>query len=188
MGAIGYREARAEDADALGALHVASWRETYACLLPKAAIEAQSAQARAAMWRGVLEDPSAFGGTGVFLAETQGKSIGFAACLGQRDEALQRQGFSGEFGAVYVLRHHQGGGVGRALMALMAGHLLIQRRTAAALWVLRENRAARAFYGRLGGAVVAEREEEQAGTALTEIAYGWRDIRPLLAAGAAPEP
>ncbi|MFT3977589.1 MAG: hypothetical protein QM688_10815 [Sphingomonas bacterium] len=52
--------------------------------------------------------------------------------------------------------------------------------TAACLWVLRENDSARAFYDALGGLIVGEKAEEQAGGTLTEIAYGWRDISGLI--------
>ena len=46
--------------------------------------------------------------------------------------------------------------------------------------MLRENAAARCFYERLGGIIVCEREEEQSGATLVEVAYGWRDLSLLL--------
>jgi hypothetical protein len=49
------------------------------------------------------------------------------------------------------------------------------------LWVLRENAKARRFYERLGGVVVAEKEERRAGGVLVEVAYGWRGLGPLMA-------
>jgi ribosomal protein S18 acetylase RimI-like enzyme len=179
MSAIGFRQAVAEDSAALGALHLASWRETYAGILPEPLLAALSADERAAMWRAVLENPGLFGGGTIFVAEAEHGIVGFGACGAQRDAGLNAQGFDGEIGAVYVLEAHQGAGVGASLMRLMAARLLDQGRTAASLWVLSDNRPARAFYERLGGVPVGEKREEQAGAVLTEVAYGWSDLAGL---------
>ncbi len=46
----------------------------------------------------------------------------------------------------------------------------------AALWVLRENIAARGFYERLGGTLVGEKKDERPDATFDEVAYGWRDL------------
>jgi ribosomal protein S18 acetylase RimI-like enzyme len=175
MAAISFRQATSSDAAAIGALHVASWRETYAGILPDDVLNGLSADERSDMWRDVLNDPAMFGGAAVFVAEGDAEIVGFGACGGQRDEGLKEQGFAGEIGAIYVLRSHQRAGVGKALISLMAGKLIDQGRSAASLWVLRDNLGARSFYERLGGALVGERVEEQSGVMLAEVAYGWND-------------
>jgi ribosomal protein S18 acetylase RimI-like enzyme len=180
VGAISFREAKSSDAAALGALHVTSWRETYAGTLPDHLLDGLSAEARSAMWGAILIDPATFGGTAIFVAESEGKIVGFGACGSQRDEALKGEGFDGEVGAIYVLRSHQRAGVGNSLMSLMSRKLLDQGHAAAALWVLRENLSARTFYERLGGVVVGERNDEGSGAMLTEIAYGWNDLSSLV--------
>jgi len=180
MDAISFRQAKSSDAAALGVLHVASWRETYAGLLPGQLLDGLSAEARSAMWSAILDDPATYGGTAVFVAESEGKIVGFGACGDQRDEALGERGFDGEFGAIYVLQSHQRAGVGSSLMSLMAQNLLDQGRRAATLWVLRENASARLFYERLGGALAGEKAEEQSGMMATEVAYGWSDLSPLV--------
>ena len=173
---IDFREAGIADAEAIGALHVAAWRESYATLLPATLLDGLSAGASAAQWRAALADPEGFGRTTILVAESGGRIIGFGACCDQRDPALAEQGFGGEFGAIYVLRNHQRGGVGSALMRLMARSLLDRGRSAASLWVLRDNGPARAFYERLGAAPVAEREAVLSGAVLRESGYGWRDL------------
>jgi GNAT superfamily N-acetyltransferase len=180
MDAISFRQAKSSDAAAIGALHVASWHQTYAGLLPDQLLDGLSAEARSAMWRAILDDPAAHGGAAVFVAESEGGIVGFGACGDQRDEALRARGYGAEFGAIYVLQSHQHAGAGRALMCLMAQHLLDQGRTGAALWVLRENAPARAFYERRGGALAGEKAEEQAGVMLTEVAYAWSDLSSLV--------
>ena len=180
MGAVSFREAKSSDAAALGELHVASWRESYAGLLPDHLLDALSAEARSAMWGAILSDPATSGGTTVFVAESEGGIVGFGACGSQRDEALKAEGFDGEIGAIYVIRSHQRAGVGNSLMRLMSRKLLDEGRRAAALWVLRENVSARTFYERLGGALVGDRKYEDSGAMLAEVAYGWRDLSALV--------
>lgn len=181
MDAVRIREAVPGDAAAIGALHVASWRETYSGLLPAALLDGLSAEARAAMWAAALEDPQAFGGMTLLVATGAGAMVGFAACSAQRDEALEARGYDGELGAVYVLRAHQRSGLGRSLMRLMAARLIENGQRAASLWVLRDNLPARAFYERMGGEIVGAREEEQDGVSFAELAYGWPALSALLA-------
>jgi ribosomal protein S18 acetylase RimI-like enzyme len=113
------------------------------------------------------------------IAEDDRNMIGFASCGLQRDKDLIDAGFSGEFGAIYVLRSHQERGIGRSLMAATAKELSEAGHAAASLWVLRENEPARAFYDKLGGVIVAQKLDEQAGMILIEDAYGWRDLSRL---------
>lgn len=179
MDAISFREARSSDAAVLGELHVASWRETYAGLLPARMLDELSVGFRSAMWSAVLHDPAAHGGTAVFVAERERGIVGFGACAGQRDEVLKQRGFDGEIGALYVLRAFQRAGIGGSLVRLMARRLLDQGRTAAALWVLRANAPAREFYEKLGGVPAGERMDERSGEGLSEVAYCWSELSHL---------
>ena len=91
MPTVDYREATTDDASAIGALHVASWRETYAGLLPQDMLDRLSAESRAAMWATVLDAPANPNGTRVYVAESAGEIVGFGACGGQRrDRGLRR--------------------------------------------------------------------------------------------------
>jgi ribosomal protein S18 acetylase RimI-like enzyme len=174
------RSAIPSDAAALGALHVASWRETYAGILPNEMLASLSVDARAAMWAGILGDPEAHAGAAVYVAEDRQRLVGFGSCARQRDEALTGLGFSGEIGAIYVLRSHQHLGIGRSIMRLLAQALLDADCRAATLWVLRENLVARSFYEDLGGTVVGEKKDEGPDATLVEVAYGWRDLSVLV--------
>lgn len=176
---ISLRPATLADAAAIGALHVASWRETYGGVLPNEALADLSVESRTAMWCGVLGDPDAPGNMSVFVAETDGRIVGFGACGRQRDRALSEAGFGGEIGAIYVFRAHQHRGAGRAIMAAMARALSGLGHDAASLWVLRDNGPARGFYEALGGEIVGEKEEASPGGTLVELAYGWRDLSRL---------
>jgi GNAT superfamily N-acetyltransferase len=172
------RHAGPDDAAAIGAVHVAAWRETYAGLLPAALLAALSAAARAEQWRGALLDPDA-SGTAVVVAEHGGQIIGFGAACDQLDAGLAAAGFGGEIAAVYVLRAHQRRGVGGMLIAALADALVARGHAAASLWVLRDNAVARAVYDRLGGEIVGEKHDVMGGATLVELAYGWRTLAPL---------
>ena len=58
--------------------------------------------------------------------------------------------------------------------------LVVVRLPSMLLWVLEANVPARAFYEALGGIVVRHQPIEIGGATLTEIAYGWADLAPLL--------
>ena len=173
------RRANPSDARTLAAMHVAAWHETYPGLVPDVMLAAVTVEARISMWEHILSDPSAGHRTRAWIVERAGSIVGFGSCGVQRTAGLSEQGFDGEIGAVYVLRSAQREGIGTALMRTMARDLQDHGHRAAGLWVLRENRPARRFYERLGGAAVMEREDHRADGVLTEVAYGWRNLGAL---------
>ncbi|MEP9402527.1 hypothetical protein [Sphingomonas sp. VNH70] len=105
MVAVSLRQATHADAAALGALHVASWHETYTGLVPGEMLAGLSVDARTAMWGNILKAPDEYGCTAVVIAENHGCVVGFGSCGKQRDASLTGKGFSGEFAAsLWVLR------------------------------------------------------------------------------------
>ncbi|PWB82944.1 MAG: GNAT family N-acetyltransferase [Methylocystaceae bacterium] len=178
MTAIEIRPATDADAEAIAAVHVAAWRETYEGLAPAEVLAALSVEERAARWRAVLSEPDAPTRSAVFLALAEdGSAAGFASCGPQRREALSAAGYKGEFSAVYILKSAQRRGVGRRLMALMAENLLARSLDRASLWVLRNNFPSRRFYEALGGRKIAY---EGLWHGVPEVAYAWRDLTRLV--------
>jgi len=173
------RVATLDDARGLGSMHVASWREAYAGILPDEMLSSLSVDARAAMWDQIMREPTSVGSTIVYLAEREGTIIGFASCGAQRTENLMDQGYDGEFGAIYVLRAFQGQGIGARLLGKMSLDLVGRGFRGAALWVLRENLRARRFYEYHGGQIIAEREDIRDAVVFVELAYGWSDLEKL---------
>jgi ribosomal protein S18 acetylase RimI-like enzyme len=161
-------------------MHINSWRETYAGILPDATLAALSVEKRMAMWDEILREPESLGSTVVHLAEINGQLAGFGSCGSQRTKDLAIKGFSGEISALYVLRPFQGRGIGARLFRTMSSNLVNRAFKAASLWVLNENSVARRFYAQQGGRVVGEREDLRGDTVLTEIAYGWADLTELI--------
>jgi ribosomal protein S18 acetylase RimI-like enzyme len=69
--------------------------------------------------------------------------------------------------------------VGARLMSTVALDLTYRAFNAASLWALRENAVARAFYKRLGGQGIEEREAVRKEATLVEVAYGWSRTAPI---------
>ncbi len=73
----------------LGALHVASWHETYTGIIPSEMLVGLPVEARTAMWGKILSDPEAFGCAAVFVAEDGDRVVGFGSCaVGRRKSTL----------------------------------------------------------------------------------------------------
>lgn len=191
MDEVAIRRAQAGDAAAIAAVHVAAWHETYAGLVPERMLSALSVAERAGRWHRILTTPDPSLQSAVFVALRPDRAVvGFGSCGRQPVAALLDGGFAGEFSALYVLAAHQGRGLGRRLMAVMAQDLLAREVRGAALWVLRDNRPARRFYEKLGATIVGRRIEtvdehlrgERARAQddeLHEVAYGWPDLSLL---------
>ena len=77
------RDAQASDATAIARVHVASWRSTYAGMLPAGYLTGMSLRGAEARWRGSLPDRGPGCGTVVALDEA-GAVAGFSSFGPQR--------------------------------------------------------------------------------------------------------
>jgi len=169
------REATTADAPAIARVHIESWRTTYSGILPDAYIGKFVRDERERVWCKILDDPARRRFVCV-AADEDGTIVGFVSGGPARGEA---NGFAGELYAIYLLDAHERRGIGRRLTAALARRLLRAEMPSMLVWVLAANRA-RDFYAVLGGVKIAEKPAEIPGAELTEIAYGWKDIRGLL--------
>jgi GNAT superfamily N-acetyltransferase len=145
-GTLRIRPAEAGEARAIATIHVDSWRAAYRGLLPDSYLDRLSIEERERQWAETLE--GAVDGSGVLVAEDDGRVVGFASWGPSRDtDAAER---TGEVPAIYVDPSAIGIGVGRALFAEAANALRDAGYTCATLWVLEANGRARRFYERAG--------------------------------------
>ena len=133
------REARIDDADTLGAVHIQCWRETYfPHILSAASLEVATPAVRAERWRTILAAP---GNARTWVAEQDGRMIGFAGVGDGREQDLWQLH---ELYSIYVIAEAHGTGVGQALLDAALGDV------PAYLWVAEENPRAQSFYRRNG--------------------------------------
>jgi ribosomal protein S18 acetylase RimI-like enzyme len=177
------RPAVLSDADSIGRVHVAVWRQAYAGIMPAGYLAALSAAERAAMWRKMLQAKAGAGGesaTVLLVAEDAAAGIvGFA--LGGRERGGTRA-FDGELWAINIDSAWHGRGLGRRLVLEVARGLAGRGQRGMLLWVMEANRPARRFYERLGAVRLPETKLSPIGGAsLTELAYGWPSLPALIA-------
>jgi ribosomal protein S18 acetylase RimI-like enzyme len=163
------------DAAALAEVHVRSWRETYAGMLPAQYLARMSTAVHAARSRRQLSR----GRTGDVVLAAEGPSGLVAYCAGA--VLTGPPAGEAEVFTLYVLQSAQGMGLGRRLLATTARVLEAEGARSLRLWVLGGNSRAQDFYAHLGGVAVGERPVSGWGGGLREIAYRWRAIDALSA-------
>lgn len=166
---ISIRTGISTDAPDIARIHVESWSTTYAGIMPKEAIAAQSYDQRHSFWSRILSERRE---TMVLVADRDGEVVGFSSAGASRTEHSR---FSAEIYAIYLLPKDQGQGHGKKLFNATKDALAGAGHRGMVLWVLARNPAC-GCYVRMGGVPVAEKVEEFAGENLTEVAYGWTEI------------
>lgn len=169
------RAAEPDDARAIAAVHVASWRATYRGLLPDEFLAGLALAPWEAQWARALAVPPDERGVWVTTDDT-GAVLGFASGGPARGEDAA---YPGELYALYLLPAAQGRGLGRRLFDAVAADLARRGFPALLLWVLDGNPACR-FYAHLGGSPLRSQPFTIGGVTRTETAYGWPDLAPLL--------
>lgn len=169
------RLATPDDLRGMARVHVDTWRTTYRGIVSDRYLDDLTYENDIArgFGRWLWETPTPWR---AFVAVASGEIVGFANGGPAR---VRDPDYTGELGAIYVLKSHQATGVGRALVREVARHLTGLGPTSMIVWVLEAN-PYRRFYEKLGGLVVRRRIVPVAGTPLPEIGYGWKDIAPLL--------
>lgn len=147
------RRAELADAPTLAALGARTFRETFAHLYPPADLEAFLADAYGLeRTRADLAHPA----KASWLVEAGGVPIGYALAgpcgLPHPDVTAA----CGELKRIYLLKDHQGGGLGKALFAQVMAWLLRDGPRDVWIGVWSENFGAQRFYERQGFAKVGE--------------------------------
>jgi ribosomal protein S18 acetylase RimI-like enzyme len=170
---ITIRDAVEADVEDGARVHVQAWRESYAAFLSRDALAGLSVEERCAQWRQALSRRCA---ASRFLVAVEGSTlVGFARGGPLRDPTLASLA-EAEIYAIYLLDAAKRRGAGRRLMAGVFDHLAGQGFGSAALWALKENVAARAFYETLGGRAGPEQAIDLRGDRVVEVAYRFAPI------------
>jgi GNAT superfamily N-acetyltransferase len=165
------RTATIEDAGAIAHVQVESWKTTYAGIMPDVFLSSLKVEDRAERWRELIWAGDALN----FVAEEDNCAAGFVSGGPLRETIA---GYDAELYAIYLLKHHQRRGLGRALVHMLAKAFLSQGHNTMIVWVLTQNPAV-SFYQRLGGVQIAQKTIEIGGASLEELAFGWASLDDL---------
>ncbi len=168
------RPASLSDARAIGDLHVAVWRETYAGIAPKALQDVIETRRGPAHWQDTLAkivaeaDPRA----GVLVADTDAQGIvGFTQYGPSSDPAL---GSGGEVKHLFVVRAFRSQGLGARLLHAAFDKLRAAGFAQAHLAVVIQNQRAIDFYLREGARKGARFRDAGPLWRSENIALAWR--------------
>jgi GNAT superfamily N-acetyltransferase len=146
-----------EDARGIAQVHVQSWLETYTNLMPSELLESITLESREVQWERTFQND-----VGVFVAVVRDEIVGFCS-VGRRDGVF-------ELFTLYLLKSHQGAGIGFALWQRALEYAKARDVREMVLWVLETN-PTRRFYERQGGQLEGRKVEMMHGTKLVEVGY-----------------
>jgi ribosomal protein S18 acetylase RimI-like enzyme len=159
------RRAGLADAETVARIHVESWNVTYRGIMPDEVIARTDLAYRTAFWAERLAD----GEWPVLLLEEHGQAVAFCQMIPTPDHDDDPRTV-GHITSLHVLPPLRGRGYGRALLERAFAEFGDRGFAAVTLWVLQNNRTARAFYERSGftpdGATKA-----YPGTTVPEVRY-----------------
>lgn len=156
---ITFRKAKLEDADQLGYVHYVSWIETYKGLISDSYLNQRSPEKSAKMFERTHCEH-------IFLAEENQVVVGFINYNPSTEEDLEHYG---AIYALYVLKAHQGLGIGKRLMEHAISYFVNEGFKGISLWVLDSNQPAILFYEHLGFVSDGKTKEQVLGDVVTEI-------------------
>jgi ribosomal protein S18 acetylase RimI-like enzyme len=167
---VGIREATVEDAQAIATIHVDSWQAAYRGILPEAYLANLAVTQRREAWRKsiIAGRPRVL----VAHADTDAEKpiLGWVAFGDSRDGDKDHRW--AEVETIYIAPALWRKGVGKRLMDAARHALQSAGYTDVALWVLLDNRRARAFYKRSGFVCDnSSRGVQLGGKWLTELRY-----------------
>lgn len=163
---IYYREANVSDCDAIANVHVQSWIESYAGIVPQSFLDNLSIEKRAKMFKTAFT----ISPYKIYVAEsTEHGVIGFAN-IGKPRENVD--GYDFELYAIYLLKEFQGKGIGRELFKCCVNYLKSIHGQSMYLLAL-EASPYKSFYDNLGGQVIEKRQKEIEEVLFNVLIYGW---------------
>jgi len=170
---ITIRRAIPADATPIARLHVKTWRETYAAIAPEAAVRVLDLPYRHAVWVKMLEQ----GTRTILVAERAGTIAAIGSSGSATTPELEPHG---EINYLYVDAAHARHGIGRRMMAALAADLRTRGFTSVALGVVAANKAATAFYERLGGQCIGHYTDPGPHWRSENLVYVWPDLSQLI--------
>lgn len=170
-GFIKIRKAVLADVKAIAKVHVDSWKTTYTNIVPEEYLNNLTYESREQIWKNEIPNG------GVYVAENSERQIvGFSS--GGKERSGEYKLFDGELYAIYILKEYQGQGIGKTLVKPIINDIKGMGLNSMLVLVLEDN-ISRLFYEKLGAKKIDAIEVQIAGKKLSELVYGWKDIRNI---------
>lgn len=158
-----------DDLRPVKALHLESWRRSYAGLMPSDFLKEPVEREMDTRWATLPADHDL-----ALVAERSGTLAGFALVYATHAEGPLLE-------SLHVAADHQGSGVGRQLMGRVARDLAARGHDRLWLEVIAGNRDARRIYARWGGVESWPFKDIVAGQEVSAVTVRWPSLQPLLA-------
>jgi GNAT superfamily N-acetyltransferase len=165
MPAFDVRDATLDDARGIAVVHIDTWRDAYAGIVPDDYLAAMDYSERERRWREGISAPDG----PIRVVCEEGRVVGWSCSGPTRDDDMRGQ--VGELYGIYVSSAYWGTGVGPALMDDALAWLR-PRFSVSTLWTLEANGRARAFYERTGWTFDGTTKDDDRGAfVLKEVRY-----------------
>lgn len=166
---VSIRAATIADCAAVAEVHVRSWKESFAGIVPRTFLDKMSVEKRAKAFEAGFAAPF----YRMYVAETPGRGIVGFADFGAPRENIEA--YDGELYAIYLLPEFQRKGVGERLFG--RGVAFLKGRGSSSMYLLAlEVSPYRAFYEKMGGRLVGKKQVEIEGATYEELIYGWETL------------
>jgi len=167
---VSFREATVADCMAVARVHVQSWRESFAGIVPQTFLDKMSVEKRAKAFERGFSAPF----YKMYVAEMPERGIVGFADFGEPRENLDA--YEGELYAIYLLSEFQRKGIGERLFNLGVEFFVGNSKSSMYLLAL-EVSPYKSFYQKMGGQIVERKQIEIEGVMYDELVYGWESLR-----------
>ncbi len=163
------RRAEATDVEGIARMHIESWKETYAGIMPEARMNSLDLQRFINNWKNSFST-----GTVIFVAECNGAIVGFVSGGTNRPNEGCETGIGDkcdcELAALYILQKYHKQGLGRLLFDTFSLEMLQSGYKTMVVWVAKLNPAT-GFYAAMGGQLADAKFQTIAGEPVPVVAY-----------------
>ncbi len=159
------------DLPAVQALHLDSWRHSYAGLKDDAFLDGPVVDEMAGRWRALPSKDDV-----ALVAEQEGEIVALALVFATHPEGPLLE-------SLHVRSDQQGKGVGRRLVSATTAELAARGYDTLWLEVIAGNRAARTIYAKWGGVESWPFKDVIAGQEVSAVKVRWSSLTPLIALG-----
>jgi len=167
---VSFREATVADCLAVARVHVQSWRESFAGIVPQTFLDKMSVEKRAK----AFEKEFSAASYKMFVAEVPERGIVGFADFGESRESIGA--YEDELYAIYLLPEFQRKGIGERLFNLGGEFLIGSGKSSMYLLALKVS-PYKSFYEKMGGQIVGRKQVEIEGIMYDELVYGWDSLR-----------